>query len=125
MPTFHFLLFGGSVADDVHPLPTTFDLAYARLEATDGVFIEPDGSFSWTDGKQRLEGQMFDQGNALNSVEIRGATELAALQRILGILCIDSTMPTDQLDSMLEACAVQCNLTGEVKSLPKFLSQLE
>ena len=123
MPSFHFLLYGGTNADEVQPLPTTFDQAYERLEGSDGVYIEPDGSFSWTDGNQRLEGQMFDQGDALNSVEIRGATDLVSLQRILGIICIASDPPTDRLQLLLDSCAVQCNLTGKVLSLAEFVSR--
>lgn len=58
------------------PWPITFDAAYAALEQVPGIFLEPDGSFFLVSrpGELRwqVEGNLYDQGERLAYVEIKG-----------------------------------------------------
>ena len=73
------------------PWDVTFDEAFAALEQVPGLFIEPDGSFFCASrpGELRwqVEGNLFDQGEQLAYVEMKGCCpddRLDALLRPLG-----------------------------------------
>ena len=111
MPAFHLVLFAGSSTAQTQPLSVTFDYAYSRLTTMEGILIEPDGSFTWNySHKDRVEGQLFDQGDFLNCVELRGNCDLRRLPALLAAF----GWPTANL-------YVQCNTTGLVVPVDRFL----
>lgn len=75
----------------------TFEQAVERLQRLDRMFIELDGSFLWTgqdsDCRWQLDGMLYDDGQRLKRVELKGSCPLASWQLLLG--CLD--WPTQPL----------------------------
>ena len=81
------------------PLDVTFDQACKSLAVLPRMLIEPDGSFVWagawnrlvdrTDDRSdswQLEGVLYDQGDRLVYVELRGICSEMAFDQMIGAL---------------------------------------
>lgn len=68
----------------------TFDLAAERLQALPRFYYEPDGSFAWFaaagEAPWRLEGNLFDRGDELAYVDLKGTCPEADFDAILTAL---------------------------------------
>ena len=74
MLSFQVTIVGDMVAG---PLPVTFDQAFESLQRLPRMFIEPDGSFVWTDKtadgqRWQVDGNLIDRGDFLAYVEFNG-----------------------------------------------------
>ena len=72
------------------PLPVTFERVADLLEAFPRLHFEPDGSFVWVSPNDaavawQLDGNLYDRGDWLNHVEIKGTCVVAELQRLLAV----------------------------------------
>jgi hypothetical protein len=72
------------------PLPVTFELAAERLEAFPRMHLEPDGSFVWVSASNaavawQVDGNLYDRGDRLNHVEIKGTCLPEQLLRWLAV----------------------------------------
>jgi len=94
---------GRLTLDDVHlqtlvvpsnlqstPLRVTFDQAADRLAAFPRLHLEPDGSFVWVSAEDspvawQVDGNLYDRGDSLNHVEIKGTCVAEELQRLLDV----------------------------------------
>jgi hypothetical protein len=88
MLTFHCSVRGDSQAA---PLPVSFEAVLAGLESLPRLFIEPDGSFVWrgtTEAGQawQVDGNLVDQGQVLDYVELHGTCLGERLDEILRLL---------------------------------------
>ena len=81
MNTFHVYLYG----PDCGALETSFEDAAARLEQMPRLYLEPDGSFVWTQsgGEQQIFGMLYDAANQLQYVELRGCCCRENWQRLV------------------------------------------
>lgn len=66
-----------------HPLPVTWEVALDHLARLPRMYVEPDGSFLWTgisgaDQAWQLEGTLYDNGVAVQYVDLRGHCPLSA-----------------------------------------------
>jgi hypothetical protein len=77
-----------TAADVTEPLGVTFDEAVRRLEALPRLFLEMDGSFLWTarEGPKvwQTEGVLYDRGDRLHYVEMKGSCPPAEFDALLG-----------------------------------------
>lgn len=73
------------------PLPVTFDQVADRLAAFDRLHVEPDGSFVWVSPQGsrlvwQVDGNLYDRGDSLNHVEVKGTCPPEELKALLGVL---------------------------------------
>ncbi|QDT13189.1 hypothetical protein [Planctomycetes bacterium K23_9] len=69
MHQFHLYLYG----PECGPIESTFDAAAARLQAIEGLYFEPDGSFVYSQAAgQQIYGMLYDAANQLQYVELWG-----------------------------------------------------
>lgn len=73
------------------PLTVTFEQAAERLEAFPRLHLEPDGSFVWVSPSDaavawQVDGNLYDRGDRLNHVEIKGTCLADELLRWLDAL---------------------------------------
>lgn len=77
--------------------PISFEKAVDRLQRLERMFIELDGAFLWTghaaDRRWQIDGMLYDDGQHLKRVELKGSCPLASWQLLLG--CLD--WPTQPL----------------------------
>ncbi|HEY2412367.1 MAG TPA: hypothetical protein VGI40_09005 [Pirellulaceae bacterium] len=90
MLTFHTSVHGCHEAIATS-LAVTFDDALAALQRLDRMFIEPDGSFVWTDGAGdgqawQVDGNLIDRGDCLAYVELKGRCPELQLNQILSAI---------------------------------------
>lgn len=90
MLRFHVLVHGRS-GGAAGPLCVTFDAAFAELSAFPRMFIEPDGSFVWTGATTggeawQVDGNLFDRGESLAYVELKGHCPEAQFDMLLKAL---------------------------------------
>ena len=81
----------GGADEQLGPLSVTFDAALALLGRLPRLFIEPDGSFVWTEAtpegqRWQLDGNLIDQGEVLAYVELKGRCPEEAFDAVLGAL---------------------------------------
>lgn len=80
-------------AAELRPLLVTFEEAAAAIERLPRMFFEPDGSFVWVSARDeaawQLDGQLQDQGERLDHVELKGTCSAAALAQLLAALRSD------------------------------------
>ncbi|NND96549.1 MAG: hypothetical protein HKN47_04370 [Pirellulaceae bacterium] len=89
MQSFHLYLYG----TDCGPIATTFESAAARLQALPRLYLEPDGSFVWTQvgGSEQIFGMLYDAEGQLQYVELRGQCKRPTWrQLVLAIIGSDS-----------------------------------
>jgi hypothetical protein len=68
----------------------TFEEAASRLADLDRMFVEPDGSFVWAAESQQsrwqMEGNLYDRGDRLQFVDLKGICPAAIFDQILTAL---------------------------------------
>lgn len=72
-------------------LRVTFDAALASLARLPRLFIEPDGSFVWTESTPdcqswQVDGNLIDRGDALDYVEAKGRCPQPQFDSLLSAL---------------------------------------
>ena len=75
MAEFHLHLYGPFVEGGELPtrFPSRFETALARLQmAFPKALIEPDGSVAWASPSHQLVGMIYDSGDDIEYVELRG-----------------------------------------------------
>jgi hypothetical protein len=89
------------VAAMTRPLPITFEVAVEKLGSLPRLYVEPDGSFVWVSGGSddlwQLDGMLWDRGEALQYVELKGYCSQAAWQQLIATLPVDTGMLLVQL----------------------------
>lgn len=88
MLTFHVYI---QSANPHGGLRVTFDAALASLARLPRLFIEPDGSFVWTestpdDQSWQVDGNLIDRGDVLDYVEAKGHCPQAQFDALLSAL---------------------------------------
>ncbi|MBP90637.1 MAG: hypothetical protein CMJ64_28660 [Planctomycetaceae bacterium] len=78
------------------PLPVTFDQAADQLESFPRLHFEPDGSFVWVSDSDspvawQLDGNLYDRGDSVNHVEIKGSCVPDELRRLLDVFSDDDS----------------------------------
>ena len=73
------------------PLPVTFEEALERLAQLPQMFIEPDGAFVWRPlpevaERWQVDGNLFDRGESLFYVELKGSCPVKQFDEILACL---------------------------------------
>lgn len=79
----------GLEADQRSGLGVPFEFAANSLRRIAGVVIEPDGSFVWVSnprGLWQLEGVLYDRGDSLDCVELKGCCPDKELGMLLQVL---------------------------------------
>lgn len=70
----------------VGPLAVTFDALVERLSATEGVFVEPDGSFVWRTREGQVDGQIQDGRTGIDHIQLRVRCSHKMWDRLLRII---------------------------------------
>ena len=100
-------------ADGSRPVPLhiSWEEALLRLEKLPRMFVEPDGSFLWTGeataeaAQWRLEGTVYDDGQVVRYIELRGQCPLRQWQEFLG--AFDESFSTVVLDLLDQSTVVE------------------
>jgi hypothetical protein len=88
---YHFFVrvFGASISPtNAAPLTVSFETALERLALLPDMFTEPDGSFVWRSHAPeathwQVDGNLFDRGDTLFYVELKGCCPAAQFQQLL------------------------------------------
>lgn len=86
----------GDAPTSAAPLPVTFDHAVVELGRLPQMFIEPDGAFLWRPlpeiaPRWQVEGNLFDRGESLFYVEMKGSCPAKEFNEMLACLSSDDT----------------------------------
>lgn len=81
-PTFHIYLYGR----DRQPLPIAFELLFQRLDQQPRIHVEPDGSFVWSDQQGQIDGMIYDLGDAIQYLDLKGRCSHAQWRQLLAWL---------------------------------------
>lgn len=84
----------GDAPTSAAPLAVTFEHALDRLAQLPQMFIEPDGAFVWRPlpsvaERWQVDGNLFDRGESLFYVELKGSCPAAQFNQIL--MCLSTT----------------------------------
>lgn len=75
------------------PLAVSFDDVADRLESFSRLHFEPDGSFVWVSENNspawQVDGNLYDRGDSLSHVEVKGTCSAAEWSRLLSTLRSD------------------------------------
>lgn len=90
MSEFHLHLYGPFADEGRQPMhfPSRFETALARLQtAFPEALIEMDGSVAWASPNHQLVGMIYDAGERIEYIELRGRCSRSQLFQFVGELC--------------------------------------
>ena len=119
-PSWHVFIYAGESSGPVEDtFPLGFDTVYTKLESTEFLFIEPDGSFVWREFAEggglvgQIDGVLSERADRLAFVEVKGDSI-----KLLETLLADLGFPK-------RALTVEWVSQGQRLSAEEFLAQFD
>jgi hypothetical protein len=82
-------------------LEQSFEGFCDRIRDWSGMFVEPDGSLVWVEvvdgGRLQLDGMIYDRGESIEYLELKGSCTVDGMQRLLSAL-----VPSVSVTSLME-----------------------